>query len=126
MTTRSVDLPMSRKVGAQAEGGLGADKADKTNKAVKAKWVGDCNPEYMFEDKSLKTWMRSLDKGPQPMAEAIEGQPGTPIRKTSRAEHILWRSCVMINSIHSIRGSKAFEASKGSKQGHPDKVCQSL
>ena len=103
---------MSRKVGAQAQGGLGADEADNANKADKAKWVGDCHPEYMFEDKSLKAWMQSLDKGPQPMAGAIEGQPDTPIRKRAQAEHIFWRSCVMINSIHSTRGSKAREASK--------------
>ena len=76
------------------------------------KWIGDCHPEYMFEDKSLKAWMRSLDKGPQLMAEAIEGQPDTPVRKRARAEHIFWRLCVMINFIHSIKGSKSLEASK--------------
>ena len=62
MTTRAVDLPMSRQVGTQAKGGLGADKADKTNKADKAKWVSDCHPKYMFEDKSLKAWMRSRQR----------------------------------------------------------------
>ena len=77
MTTKAVDLPMSRKVGAQAKGGLGADKSDKANKADKAKWVGDCHPEYMFQDKSLKAWTRSLDKGSQPMAAAMEGQQDT-------------------------------------------------
>ena len=103
---------MSRTVGALAEGGLGADKANKANTANKAKWIGDCHPEYMFEDKSLKAWMRSLDKGPQLMAETIGGQPDTPIRKRARAEHVFWRLYVMINSIHSIRGFKALEASK--------------
>ena len=60
---------------------------------------------------SLKVWMGSLDNSPHPMAEAIEGQPDTPIRKRARAEHVFWRLCVMINSIHSMRGSKALEAS---------------
>ena len=46
------------------------------------------------------------------MAETMEGQPDTPINKRARAEHIFWRLCVMINSIHSMRGSKALEASK--------------
>ena len=62
------------------------------------------------------------------MAETMEGQPDTPINKRARAEHIFWRLCVMINSIHSMRGSKALEASKlpanfeATGQSHMDRL----